>query len=149
MTVAYSISQKGQATMDLQAILPEGWQRPSGYSHAIAGRGGLDLCVAGQFGWDPETRKCVTGDFVAQWEQALANVVAVVRTAGGTPNDLLSLRIYVLDIEHYRRADPKKLGNAWIRQIGKWFPAVTMVEVRALEDAEALIEIEAAAKIAP
>jgi enamine deaminase RidA (YjgF/YER057c/UK114 family) len=131
----------------IDAILPEGWPRPSGYSHALAVEGGRDVHVAGQFAWDPQTRKCVEGGFVAQWEQALENVVSVIRAAGGNGQDIVSLRIYVLDINDYRNGPTDQFGAAWIKHIGKWFPTVTMVQVGGLEDPDALIEIEALARV--
>jgi len=129
-----------------EVILPTGWSRPSGYSHGLAVRGGRDVFVAGQFGWAPGTKTCVEG-FVAQWDQALANVVEIVSAAGGGGQSIVSMRIYLLDMEQYRNASPSDLGGSWVKHIGKWFPTVTMVQVGALEDAQALIEIEALARV--
>lgn len=131
----------------IDPVLPEGWRRPSGYSHGLSVDGGREVHVAGQFGWDPESRKCVEGGFLAQWDKALENVVSVVRAAGGGGEDIVSLRIYVLDITDYREGPMDQLGAAWIKHIGKWFPTVTMVQVGGLEDPDALIEIEAVAKV--
>lgn len=133
--------------MTIEAVLPEGWKRPSGYSHGLLATGGSDLFVAGQFGWDPDTRACVEGGFVAQWAQALANVASVVKAAGGSSENIVSMRIYVLNVDDYREGPKDQLGAAWIEHIGKHFPAITLVEVGALEDSDALIEIEAHARI--
>jgi enamine deaminase RidA (YjgF/YER057c/UK114 family) len=130
-----------------EVILPEGWPRPSGYSHGLAVRGGKDVFVAGQFAWAPSTKTCVEGGFTAQWDQALANVADVVTAAGGTGQNIVSMRIYVLDMEEYRKSSPADLGGSWVKHIGKWFPTVTMVQVGALEDPDALIEIEALARV--
>lgn len=132
--------------MTIEAILPEGWKRPSGYSHGLLATGGSDLFIAGQFGVDPSTGKCVDG-FVAQWDQALANVAAVVEAAGGSGRDLVTLRIYVLHMTDYQDGPRNEFGASWVNRIGKHFPAVTLVEVGALEDPDALIEIEAHARI--
>jgi enamine deaminase RidA (YjgF/YER057c/UK114 family) len=132
--------------MTIEAILPEGWKRPSGYSHGLLATGGSDLFVAGQFGTDPQTQKCVDG-FVPQWDQALSNVAAVVEAAGGSPQDIVTLRIYVLHMADYQQGSRDEFGASWVRRIGKHFPAVTMVEVGALEDPDALLEIEAHARI--
>ncbi len=131
----------------IEAVLPSGWRRPSGYSHGLAVEGGREVHVAGQFGWNPETGKCVEGGFVAQWDQALANVAAVVEAAGGKGEDIVTLRIYVLSIDDYRQGPMDQFGGSWIKHIGKWFPTVTLVQVGGLEDPEALIEIEAVARV--
>jgi enamine deaminase RidA (YjgF/YER057c/UK114 family) len=131
----------------INPVLPEGWLRPSGYSHGLVVDGGREVHVAGQFAWDPQTGKCVDGEFVAQWDKALENVVSVIHAAGGSGQDIIALRIYVLDIDDYREGPKDRFGAAWIKHIGKWFPAVTMVQVGGLEDPDALIEIEAVARI--
>jgi enamine deaminase RidA (YjgF/YER057c/UK114 family) len=129
-----------------EVILPAGWPRPSGFSHGLAVAGGRDVFVAGQFGWVPGTQTCVEG-FAAQWDQALANVAAVVSAAGGSGESIVSMRIYLLDMAQYRSAPRSELGASWLKHIGKWFPTVTMVQVGGLEDAQALVEIEALARV--
>jgi enamine deaminase RidA (YjgF/YER057c/UK114 family) len=131
----------------VEAVLPSGWRRPSGYSHGLAVEGGREIHVAGQFGWDPETGKFGDGGFVAQWDRALENVAAVVKAAGGKGADIVTLRIYVLSIDDYRQGPMEQFGAAWIKHIGKWFPTVTMVQVSGLEAPEALVEIEAVARV--
>jgi enamine deaminase RidA (YjgF/YER057c/UK114 family) len=113
----------------------------------MAVSGGMEVYVAGQFGCDPSTRKCVKSDFIAQWDQALSNVAAVVRAAGGTGESIVSVRIYVLSMESYQNAPRQDVGASWIKHIGKWFPPITLVEVGALEDPDAVIEIEAVARV--
>src|SRR5215831_8112267 len=105
-------------------VEPEGWPRPRGYSNGMRARGEL-LAVAGQIGLDA-SQKLVTGGFVAQFEQALVNVVAVVRAAGGTPSDIVSVTIYAIDRDAYVGAYAA-VGTAWRRVMGKHFPAVAMV----------------------
>jgi enamine deaminase RidA (YjgF/YER057c/UK114 family) len=103
--------------------------------------------VAGQIAWDAEQR-LVSADFAAQFRQALANVVAVVRAAGGEPNDLMSLTIYVVDKQAYM-ARVKELGAIWKELIGRHYPAMALVEVADLLEEGAQVEIQALAAIAP
>jgi enamine deaminase RidA (YjgF/YER057c/UK114 family) len=104
------------------------------------------VAVAGQFGWDPTTFDLAGDDFAAQWSQSLANVVGVVAAAGGGPDDVLSLRVYVTDMDAYRAAG-SALGGGWQASFGSHFPAITLVEVGALTESGALVEIEATARI--
>jgi len=99
--------------------------------------------VAGQIGWDGEGRM-VAGGFVAQFTQALENVLAVVRAAGGAPESLARLVLYVTDKREYR-AQQREIGQAYRRLMGKHFPAMALVEVAGLLEDEARIEIEAVA----
>jgi enamine deaminase RidA (YjgF/YER057c/UK114 family) len=130
--------------MPATAILPDGWKRPRGWSHGTLH--GSEIAVAGQFGWDPTTFELVGDDFAAQWGQSLANVVGVVAAPGGEPHDVLSLRVYVTDMEAYRAAG-SALGAGWQSTFGAHFPAITLVEVGALTEPGALVEIEATARI--
>jgi enamine deaminase RidA (YjgF/YER057c/UK114 family) len=120
-------------------VEPEGWPRPRGYANGMRARGEV-LAVAGQIGIDA-AEKLVAGGFVRQFEQALANVVAVVRAAGGVPSDIVSLTIYALDRDVYLGALPE-LGVAWRRVMGKHFPAVAMIFVSGLVVREAVVEIQ-------
>jgi len=101
------------------------------------------LFVAGQVGWDGQGRM-VTGGFVAQFAQALANVLAVVREAGGAPASVARLTLYVTDKREYR-AQQREVGEAYRRLMGKHFPAMALVEVRGLLEDDARVEIEAVA----
>ena len=127
------------------SILPDGWQRARGFSYAVRGRGGSLVAVAGQV-----ARRNGAGDvepnmgFAEQWAQALGNVVALVRAAGGGAENIIALRIYVTDMEAYRSAGAA-LSAAWHTHMGKHFPASTLVQVQALVDRQALVEIEAEA----
>jgi enamine deaminase RidA (YjgF/YER057c/UK114 family) len=125
-------------------VLPTGWKRPRGWSNGI--RRGNQLHVAGQFGWNPVDQAFTSDEFGEQWRQALLNVLAVVAAAGGEPSRVDSLRIYVLDIEAYRGANAA-VAEGWRATFGAHFPAITMVEVSALTEAEAVVEIEAAATL--
>ena len=128
-----------------QIVLPEGWQRPAGYSNGIVSPGGQVVHVAGQIGIrDGEQALNPEDDFAAQWTNALRRVCAVVEAAGGKPEDIAALRIYLTDIEAYRSS----LGGVaagYRETVGKHFPAMTMVQVAGLLDQAALVEIEAVA----
>ena len=128
--------------MALEAVNPPGLARPSGYSHGLRGRGEL-LFVAGQVGWDAQER-LVSDDFVAQFAQALDNVLAVVRAAGGVPESVGRLTVYVTDKDEYLRRR-RELGLAWRERFGRHYPAMALVEVKGLLEPRAQLEIEATA----
>jgi len=125
-----------------RTILPEGWQRPRGYANGMAARGEL-LAVAGQIGWNAK-EQFETEQFVGQFRQALANVVAVVEAGGGAPRDIVSLTIYVTDKREYV-AEIKQVGAAYRELLGKHFPAMALVEVAGLLEDRAKVEIQALA----
>ncbi len=120
-------------------INPPSLARPRGYSHAAAGRG-RTLALAGQIGWDANA-KLVSGEFAPQFAQALANLVETLRFAGGKPEDLISLRIYVTDKKQYLVA-VQEVGRAYRQHLGKHFPAMALVQVADLLEEGALVEIE-------
>ncbi len=120
-------------------IQPEGWRRPRGYSNGMAARGEL-LAVAGMIGWD-ENEVLVADDFVGQFRQALANVVATVVAAGGRPSSLISLTIYVTD-KHEYIASLREVGQAYRELLEKHFPAMALVQVAALLEPRAKVEIQ-------
>jgi enamine deaminase RidA (YjgF/YER057c/UK114 family) len=103
------------------------------------------LFISGQIAWDGQSR-IVSADFAEQFEQALSNVLAVVRAAGGSPESLARLTIYVLDRREYI-AGAKKIGEAYRRLVGKHYPAMTLVEVRGLLEEGAKLELEATAAL--
>jgi enamine deaminase RidA (YjgF/YER057c/UK114 family) len=104
------------------------------------------VALAGQIGWDGAGR-LVSAEFAPQFAQALANLAAVLRAAGGRPEDLLSLRIYVTDKRQYLAA-VKDVGSAYRAVLGRHFPAMALVQVAALLEEGALVEIEGLAAIA-
>ena len=125
-----------------QSILPEGWARPRGFSHAVVARGATQVRVAGQIGVvRGETSVAADADMGTQWAVALANVVTVLRAAGGKPEHLVMLRAYVTDIGEFNRAGAA-VGKAWGETLGKHFPAMTLVQVSGLIDPAAKVEIE-------
>jgi len=130
--------------MTFKLINPVSLGTPRGYSNGVLTEpGGRLLFVAGQIGWD-EKQTVVSEDFVAQFDRALANVVAVVIAAGGEPNQIARLTIYVTDKREYvnRR---EEVGHSYRAHLGKHFPAMALVEVKSLLDDKAKVEIEAVA----
>ena len=133
--------------MKLSAIEPPGWPRPKGYSDGmLAPAGARILFVAGQIGWDGDRKLVGPGDFAAQFAQALRNVVAVVRAAGGSPEHIARVTLYVTDKREYVAAR-EAIGAAWREIIGRHYPAMAMVEVSGLLEPGALLEIEATAAL--
>jgi enamine deaminase RidA (YjgF/YER057c/UK114 family) len=126
----------------LEIIQPEGWARPRGYSNGIVGSG-RSLWVAGQIGWDADCNM-VSEAFLPQFKQALANVVAIVRAAGGQPSDIARLTIFVTDLDAYR-SGAREVGAAYREVMGKHFPAMALVGVAGLVEPTAKVEIEATA----
>lgn len=108
----------------------------------MRGRGDI-LLVAGQIGWDGEGR-IVSDDFVVQFGQALDNVLAVVRAAQGAPENIGRLTLYVVD-KHQYLSRSREIGAVYRARMGRHFPAMALVEVKALLEDRALVEIEATA----
>ncbi len=127
-----------------RTITPPGWARPRGYSNGMAARGEL-LAVAGMIGWDAQER-LVSDEFVPQFRQALANVRDVVLAAGGQPGDILSLTIYVTDKREYIAA-LSEVGAAYRELLGRHYPAMALVQVAALLEDRARVEIQALAAL--
>jgi enamine deaminase RidA (YjgF/YER057c/UK114 family) len=130
--------------MVFDIINPETLAPPRGWNHGmLAPEGGRFLFVAGQAASD--VSGAIVGEgFVGQFEQALTNVLAVVREAGGGPEHIGQMTVYVTDMEAYR-ASLKPLGEAYRRVMGKNFPAMALIGVAALIDPRLLVEIEATA----
>jgi enamine deaminase RidA (YjgF/YER057c/UK114 family) len=128
--------------MTLTVVNPESLAPPRGYSHGIKGTGEL-VFVAGQVGWTREGHMA-SGDFVGQFERALDNVIDVVWAAGGKPTDIARMVVYVTDKEEYV-ASARTLGEIWRARMGKHYPAMALVEVKALVEDDAKVEIEAMA----
>ncbi len=126
----------------LVPVNPESLAKPSGYNNGMKGEGQI-LFVAGQVGWNREAR-LVSDDFVEQFAQALDNVLDVVWAAGGQPESIARLTVYVTDKAEYLRRR-RALGEAWRRRLGRHYPAMSLVEVKALLEEGAQVEIEATA----
>ena len=124
----------------MRVINPDLLYAPSGYSHGILMPRGSLLFIAGQVAWDRHGR-IVSGSFVEQFDQALANVVAVVVEAGGSPTAIAKLTMFVTDKNEYS-LQLEEIGAAYRRRMGRHFPAMTLVEVKALLEPGARVEIE-------
>lgn len=127
-----------------QLLHPRHWKQPKGYANGIAAAGRL-VFLAGQVGWDAE-EKFESDDFIAQVRQALANIVALVAEAGGKPEHVTRLTWYVLDKRDYL-SRLRELGEAYRSVMGRHFPAMTLVQVGALVEDRAKVEIEATAVV--
>ncbi|HLJ20122.1 MAG TPA: RidA family protein [Stellaceae bacterium] len=128
----------------VRVINPPGWARPKGYSNAVVGRGTI-VMVAGQIGWNAR-QQFESDDFVAQLRQALANTVDVLAAAGAKPEHIARMTWYVTDKQRYL-AHSAEVGAAWRDIMGRTYPAMTLIEVSALVEDRALIEIESTAII--
>ena len=126
-----------------EIINPESLGAPRGYSNGILAAPGRMLFVAGQIAWDGE-QKLVSDDFATQFGQALSNVIAVVRAAGGTVEDLCRLTVYVTD-KHAYLASLRDLGRIWREQVGPHYPTMALVQVADLLEDGAMVEIQATA----
>ena len=123
---------------------PQSWKRPQGFANGIAAEGRL-VFLAGQVGWNAQ-QQFEGDDFVAQARQALANIVALVAEAGGKPEHIARLTWFVLDKGEYL-SRLRELGEAYRSVMGKHFPAMTLVQVAALVEDKAKVEIEATAVV--
>ena len=132
--------------MALKFINPESLGAPRGFSNGVlSSPGGALLFIAGQIAWD-EQQRIVSADFVEQFDRALANVVAVVAEAGGTPEQIVRLVIYVTDKSEYKERT-REVGQRWRARMGRHYPAMALVEVKSLLEDEAKVEIEGIAVI--
>ena len=131
--------------MSIERINPGELARPSGFSHAVSATGGRLVFLAGQTGYAPDGQ-IVPGGVVPQFEQALSNLLAALRAAGGYSADLVSLTIYAVDLADYR-AHGREIGEAWQRLCGREYPAMAAVGVARLWDADALVEVQGAAVV--
>jgi len=120
-------------------ILPDDWPRPKGYANGMTARGQV-LAIAGMIGWDA-TETIVSDDFVPQFRQALQNVVDVVKAAGSTHEAIISLTIYVTD-KHAYLGNIKDVGAVYRDLMPKHYPAMALVQVAALVEDRAQVEIQ-------
>ena len=132
--------------MSFKLINPDALGAPSGYSHGLLVEGGGKLLfIAGQIAWE-QNQKIVSDDFVEQFDKALANVITVVKAAGGEANNIARLVVYVTN-KHEYLAQTKAVGERYRKHMGKHFPAMVLVQVAGLLDDAAKVEIEAMAVI--
>jgi enamine deaminase RidA (YjgF/YER057c/UK114 family) len=125
--------------MTLERNNPPSLARPAGFSHAVDGTGRV-VFLAGQTAMDGEGR-IVGDDVVRQFETALGNLLAALAAAGGRPDQLASLTVYITDMDDYR-AHAREVGEVWKRLVGRDYPAMAGIGVARLWDAEALVEVQ-------
>ena len=123
-------------------LLPEGWERPKGYANGIAARG-TQIFVGGQIGWNAQ-QQFESDDFVLQTAQALRNVLAVLHAAQAGPEHMVRMTWYITDRDTYA-SRLRDIGAVYRDVMGKHFPAMTCVVVKALVEERALVEIEVTA----
>lgn len=128
----------------MTALLPPGWPRPRGYANGVVARGRM-VFVAGMIGWD-EAGRFAGDDIASQSRQALANIVAVLAAGGARPAHLVRMTWYVTDRRAYLAA-AAEIGRAYRELIGHYAVAMTAVEVAALIEDRAVVEIEATAVV--
>ncbi|MGH3735905.1 MAG: RidA family protein [Micromonosporaceae bacterium] len=133
------------AASGVERVNPPELARPSGFSHAVVAPGGRVVYLAGQTGLDA-SGTVVPGGIVAQFEQALGNLLTALRAAGGTPDQLTQVRIYIVDMDTYRQ-HAAEIGAVWRRLAGRDYPAMAGIGVPRLWDPEALVELEATAHL--
>ncbi len=133
--------------MRIDAVQPEGWKPGRGYANVIRVEGaGRLLFVAGQIAWDAEQQLVGRGDMAAQFAQALKNVATCVRAAGGAPEHVVRMTVYVIDKQQYLAAT-RAIGESWRAIFGRHYPAMSLVQVAGLLEDGALVEIEATAAL--
>jgi enamine deaminase RidA (YjgF/YER057c/UK114 family) len=128
----------------MQILQPPGWPRPRGYSNGVAAEGRL-VFVAGQIGWDAR-RRVVSDDLVDQLRQTLENTLAVLREAGAGPEHVVRMTWYLTDRRAYL-ARAREIGEVYRALMGRHYPAMAVVEVKALLEDRAKIEIETTAVV--
>jgi len=128
----------------VERVNPDELGAPKGFSHAVIGRGTV-VFLAGQTALDAGGR-IAGADVVAQFEVALGNLLAALRAAGGRPEQLASLTVYVTDMDDYK-ANRREIGRVWRRLVGGDYPAMAGIGVARLWDAEALVEVQGFAVI--
>ena len=128
----------------MKSLLPTGWPRPKGYSNAISASGRM-IFTAGVIGWD-EREMIVSHRLDGQFAQALRNILAILKEDGAGPEHIVRLTVYVTDKRLYL-ADLKEVGAAYRRVMGRSYPAMALVEVSALVEDGAVVEVEGTAVV--
>jgi enamine deaminase RidA (YjgF/YER057c/UK114 family) len=130
--------------MPFDLIDPAGLEKPVGYAHLAKITGGTVVHIAGQAPFDEQGKVVGNGNFVAQFTQVMANLKIAVESVGGKPTDYAVLTIYITELEAYW-SNKKPLGQAYRDVFGKYFPAITLVEVKRLYNPDCMIEISGVA----
>jgi enamine deaminase RidA (YjgF/YER057c/UK114 family) len=128
----------------MKVLQPQDWPRPKGYANGVAARGSL-VFVSGMVGWNAQ-ETFTSNDFVAQVRQALLNIVAILQQGKAKPEHIARMTWYVLDKNEYLAA-AKEMGEVYRAIIGSHYPAMTVVEVSGLVEANARVEIEVTAVV--
>jgi enamine deaminase RidA (YjgF/YER057c/UK114 family) len=128
----------------MRAVEPASFPKPRGYTNGIISEG-RSLHISGQIAWDKDAH-IVSDDFAMQFLQALDNVIAVVRAAGGGTEHIVKLLVFVTDLEKYRTAT-RVIGEGWRERMGKHYPAMSLVKVAGLLEPRAMVEIEGVATL--
>ena len=131
--------------MTMEILQPEGWGVPRGYANGVAAQGKM-VFVAGQVGWNPVSCAFETDDFVGQVDQALRNVLQVLREGGAGPEHVTRMTWYVTDRAAYL-ANTRAIGRVWRDTFGRHYPAMALVVVAGLLEERAKVEIEATAVV--
>lgn len=134
------------STYENRVVNPPSLARPSGFAHAVVTRGGRTVWLAGQTALDADGRIVAPGDVVAQFEQALSNLLTALRDAGGAPEHLVTMTTYIVDVPDYRTR-AREVGQVWRRLVGTRYPAMAGIGVARLWDDDALVEVQAVAVV--
>lgn len=127
-------------------VNPPSLATPSGFAHAVVSSGARTVWLAGQTALDAGGRIVGPGDVVAQFEQALANLLTALDAAGGRPGHLVTMTTYIVDVPDYR-AQAGEIGRVWRRLVGTYYPAMSGIGVARLWDDEALVEVQGVAVV--
>ena len=129
-----------------EVVNPAELATPSGFAHAVVTRGGRTVWLAGQTALDAEGRIVAPGDVVAQFRQALSNLLHALRAAGGEPEHLVTMTTYIVDVPDYR-AHARDIGRVWREIVGTRYPAMAGIGVARLWDDDALVEVQGVAVV--
>ncbi len=132
--------------MAFELINPTGLENPVGYSHVARIESGKIVLIAGQAPFDATGNVVGKGDFVAQFRQVMGNLKIAIEAAGGRPNQFASLTMYITDLPAYLH-NKKPIGSAYREVFGKYFPAVTLMEVKSLYNPDCMVEISGIAVV--
>lgn len=128
----------------MEILQPPGWPIPRGYANGVVASG-RTVFISGQIGWDAQGH-FLASDLVGQVQQTLRNILAILAEAGGAPEHITRLTWYILDKQDYL-VNAKTIGAVYQAVLGKHFPAMSVVQVAALLEDEAKVEIEATAVV--
>ena len=132
--------------MPVELLNPKGLERPIGYAHVAKVTGGSIVYVAGQAPFDEMGHVVGRGDFVAQFAQVILNLRTAVEAAGGHPHQYAALTIYITDLQAYLN-NKNELGRVYRDVFGKYFPAITLIQVESLYNPDCMVEISGVAVI--